>query len=163
MLTHYRYPVCLSFLSTDLPICSELETVATLYQKDESRFHLLMTEPSICDRTLLLADRQEQRLPWDATPRLLWLELSPYRVTLSMQGNGQFSYRHFWERGVYGLSRYWLQSSQFGQGDQLRLRNFTRNLTLEASPLPRLLRIDYELWSASLVLGHYVLMLEIRH
>ncbi len=42
MLTHHRRPVCLSLISTDLPILSTLETAATLYQKDLDRFHLLL-------------------------------------------------------------------------------------------------------------------------
>ncbi len=163
MLTHHRCPVCLSFISTDLPICLELETVATLYQKDQERFHILLTEPMVREQPLPANQRTELRLPWEATPRLLWMELSPYRAIMTMQGNGQFSYRHFWEQGVYGLSRYWLQSSHFSQDGQMRLRNFTRQLTFSKNPLPYYLRIDYELWSDTLRLGHYVLSLEIDH
>ncbi|MCC5626216.1 hypothetical protein LC574_35190, partial [Nostoc sp. CHAB 5715] len=47
MLTHHRKPVCLSLISTDLPIWSVVETAATLYQKDTDRFHLLLTAPPL--------------------------------------------------------------------------------------------------------------------
>jgi hypothetical protein len=40
MLTHHRLPVCLSLISTDLPILSTIETAATLYQQEQGRFHL---------------------------------------------------------------------------------------------------------------------------
>jgi len=163
MLTHHRRPVCLSFIATDLPICCELETVATIYQKDQQRFHLLLTEPSIRDRSLSEPTAPHLHLPFMVTPRLLWLEFSPYRATLTMQGNGRFSYRHFWEQGVYGLSRYWLQGENPVRGGQIRLRNYTRTLSLEGKPLPDFLRIDYELWAENLRLGHYVLSLEIHH
>ena len=96
------------------------------------------------------------------SPRLLWLEISPYRVIMTMQGNGRFSYRHFWEQGVYGLSRYWLQSDLSGGSGQMRLRNFTRNLKLEGQALPHRLRIEYELWSEKVQLGAYVMNLEIE-
>jgi hypothetical protein len=93
----------------------------------------------------------------------LWLEISPYRVIMTMQGNGKSSYRHFWEQGVYGLSRYWLQDERVSSYDQLRLRNFTRSLELAANPLPEHLRVEYELWTNQLCLGRYVLNLEIQH
>ena len=47
MLTHHRKPVCLSLISTDLPIWSVVETAGTLYQKDTDRFHLLLTAPPL--------------------------------------------------------------------------------------------------------------------
>ena len=50
-----------------------------------------------------------------------------------MQGQGQFSYRHLWRRGLYGTSRYWLQDEAGLQSGQFQLRNFTRSLTLERS------------------------------
>jgi hypothetical protein len=159
MLTHHRCPVCLSFISTDFPICIELETIATLYQKDQERFHLLLTEPPVRDR---FADDTPTD-PFNQTPRLLWLEFSPYRVTMTMQGNGSYSYRHLLERGVYGLSRYWLHSDEPEENRQLCLRNYTRNLLLESNPLPEYLRIEYELWSERVSLGHYVLNLEMQH
>jgi hypothetical protein len=172
MLTHHRKPVCLSFVSTDLPIWSVVEAAATLYQKDQERFHLLLTEPMIQDQAIAveradapasgLGTPGHETLPPIPAPRLLWLEISPYRVIMTMQGNGRFSYRHFWEQGVYGVSRYWLQSDLLSGSGQMRLRNFTRSLKLEGDALPHRLRIEYELWSEKVQLGAYVLNLEIE-
>ena len=85
MLTQHRIPVCLSLLSFDLPVWSVVETDATLYQKDSDHFHLLLTEP------LVVMDewQGEAEILVPPTPRLLWLELSPNRVIMTMQGNGQ--------------------------------------------------------------------------
>jgi hypothetical protein len=141
--------------------------MATLYQKAPEQFHLLLTEPRINDFTSQLSQAGSAGAiaapPATATPRLLWLEISPSRLVMTMQGNGKFSYRHFWERGIYGLSRYWLQSSDTGANNQLQLRNFTRHLRLDGRPLPRFLQLEYELWTGSLQLGSYVLQLEIDH
>jgi len=162
MLTHHRKPVFLSLVSTDFPIWSVVETAATLYQKDRDRFHLLLTEPAI--------EEQEPAYPvasasgsTAASPRLLWLEISPVRVIMTMQGNGKLSYRHLWERGIYGLSRYWLNNELSNGNGQIRLRNYTLSLTLEGRPLPEHLRLEYELWSEKVQLGHYILSLEIHH
>lgn len=163
MLTHHRKPVSLSLVSTDLPIWSVVETSATLYQKDKDRFHLLLTEPAICESTHNYGHPEVATLPKAATTRLLWLEFSPYRAIMTMQGNGLYSYRHLWERGMYGLSRYWLQSQSIGRNDQMRLRNFTRSLSLIGKPLPEHLRVEYELWSEKVQLGRYILNLEIHH
>lgn len=163
MLTQHRHPVCLSLMSYDLPLWSVVEAEATLYQKDAERFHLLMTEPLVQEGEAIaenLADAASSNLI-PATPRLLWLELSPYRVTMTMQGNGKFSYRHFWEQGVYGVSRYWLQNDTALQ-DSLRLRNFTRSLTLSGRSMPKQLRVEYELWTHQLQVGRYVLNLDIQ-
>ncbi len=164
MLTHQRKPVSLSLVSTDLPLWSVVETAGTLYQKDSDRFHLLLHEPAIVDRTFP-DDSSEQIsiLPTATKPRLLWLEVSPYRVVMTMQGNGKYSYRHAWERGMYGLSRYWLQGDSLATPEQLRLRNFTRQLTLTGKPEPGHLRLEYELWSEKVQLGRYILNLEIHH
>jgi len=83
---------------------------------------------------------------------------------MTMQGNGSISYRHFWEQGVYGISRYWLRShsDDLGISDQMRLRNYTRHLKLISDPQPRHLRVEYELWTENLQLGHYVLNLEMQ-
>ncbi|HEY9639816.1 MAG TPA: hypothetical protein V6C57_04995, partial [Coleofasciculaceae cyanobacterium] len=149
MLTQHHRPVCLSLTSFDLPVWSILETNATLYQKDDDRFHLLLTEPLVQD----VQPFSQHIAAWETalngnlkTPRLLWLEISPYRVIMTMQGNGKFSYRHFWEQGVYGVSRYWLQPEAFTRNEQIRLRNYTRSLILRRSTLPDHLRIEYELW-----------------
>jgi hypothetical protein len=82
---------------------------------------------------------------------------------MTMQGGGKLSYRHFWERGVYGVSRYWLQSDELMGYESFRLRNYTRNLYIKGHPLPTNLRLEYELWTETLCLGKYVLSLEIEH
>ncbi|AFY76656.1 hypothetical protein Ple7327_1262 [Pleurocapsa sp. PCC 7327] len=153
MLTHHRRPICLSLFSTDLPICSTIEAAATLYQKDRQRFHLLFYQldlPQPVDRSL-------------ENGRLLWLEISPYRAIMTMQGKDRLAYRHYWEQGIYGISRYWFNGSGDRDGQSFRLRNYTRSLQLEGSPLPTHLRVEYELWSQNVRLGHYVLHLEIYH
>lgn len=160
MLTQHHTPVCLSVAAYDLPLWSIVETNATLYQREPERFHLLLTEPLIQD---IQDPGQGPQLLNDApTPRLLWLEISPYRVIMTMQGNGRFSYRHFWERGVYGLSRYWLQTNDVTENNQIRLRNFTRSLFLKGNKLPRHVRVEYELWSNQVQIGHYVMNVEIH-
>lgn len=164
MQPHHRKPVCLLLTSTDLPVWSGIETVGTLEQKDHERFHLLMTEPGVPDREYLVGSHDVTTAPSLTTPRLLWLEFSPYQVALTMQGQGQFGYRHVWRQGLYGSSRYSLQSDTTTPEDgHFQLRNFTRSLTLEARPLPTFLRVEYELWTANMLLGHYVLNLDIRH
>jgi hypothetical protein len=160
MLTQHRIPVCLSLLSFDLPVWSVVETDATLYQKDAEHFHLLLTEPLVQDGERDEGQNEGRSLP--ITPRLLWLELSPYRVIMTMQGNGRFSYRHYWEQGVYGVSRYWLQGASLKRQDQFQLRNYTRGLKLEGTGLPRHLRVEYELWSNKVQVGHYVMNVEIH-
>lgn len=173
MLTHQRKPVCLSLISTDLPVSSVVETAGTLYQKDRERFHLLLTSPSLQNlekkQSSKLEEKQENQSDLEhntaipSTPRLLWLEISPYRVIATMQGNGQLSYRHFWEKGVYGISRYWLPTESLQPQQPIRLRNFTKSLILSGHPLPERLRVEYELWTGKLQLGSYILRLEIQH
>ncbi|BAZ04574.1 hypothetical protein [Calothrix sp. NIES-3974] len=159
MLTHHRKPVCLSLISTDLPVLSVVETSATLYQKDCDRFHLLLTAPSpSCEPT----PPPPIKLSNSFGPRILWLEISPYRVIMTMQGNGQLCYRHFWEQGIYGVSRYWLPTESIQPHEPIRLRNFTRSLSLNGHPLPEHLRVEYELWTGKIQLGSYVLSLEIE-
>jgi hypothetical protein len=179
MLAYHHRPACLSLISTDLPILSSFETAATLYEKDRQKFHILLDQP------VVPISPAEAELnggnPPSPAKSLLWLELSPYRAIMTMQGNGNSSYRHFWEQGVYGVSRYWLHNnSATDNGTEndtenspkndtenganvsfLRLRNFTRSLTLKSKHLPEHLRVEYELWSDKLQLGHYVLHLEI--
>jgi hypothetical protein len=176
MLTQHHTPVSLSLAAYDLPLWSIVETNATLYQREPDRFHLLLTEPLVQDQgnsdPAHLPQTQPDRenlanepfvITDMPTPRLLWLEISPYRVIMTMQGNGKFSYRHFWERGVYGLSRYWLQNSSITDNYQIRLRNFTRSLYLKGKTLPSHLRVEYELWTHDLQVGHYVMNVEIQH
>jgi hypothetical protein len=159
MQTHHT-PVCLSVTAYDLPLWSIVETNATLYQREPERFHLLLTEPLIQD--FQAETGKASPTVTAATPRLLWLEISPYRVIMTMQGNGNFSYRHFWEQGVYGLSRYWLQGNDVVENNQIRLRNFTRSLYLKGKPLPNHLRVEYELWTNQVQIGHYVMNVEIQ-
>lgn len=162
MLTYPRQPISLSLTSTDLCFDSYLETAATLYQKTSDSFHLLLTEPTLPEDHLSYprADRlEEPEVSPLQQPRLLWLEISPYRLILTMQSNGRSSYRHWFERGVYGMSRYWLQDAELAQGGQMRLRNYTRTLVLEGSPIPQRLEVEYELWANRVSLGSYQLNL----
>ncbi|MDZ7956353.1 MAG: hypothetical protein RMY34_00325 [Aulosira sp. DedQUE10] len=168
MLTHHRKPVCLSLISTDLPVWSVVETAGTLYQKDTDRFHLLLTAPPLitCELTSSLSPEDtlpQKRSNVPSSPRILWLEISPYRVIMTMQGNAQVSYRHFWEQGVYGISRYWLPTESWQPNEPIRLRNFTNDMVLSGNPLPEHLRIEYELWAEKVQLGRYILNLEIKH
>ena len=169
MLTHRRKPVSLSLISYDLPVWSLVETAGTLYQKGQNRFHLLLKEPVICEpdrKDVKEADARENLLPMKEakeSSRLVWLEFSPYRATMTMQGNGKLGYRHLWERGMYGISRYWLQSDLSPENNQIRLRNYTRNLTVTGEKLPEHFRLEYELWAEKVRFGRYVLNLEIHH
>lgn len=169
MLTHHRKPVCLSLVSTDLPVWSVLETAATLYQKNSEQFHLLLSAPSLKSSSEVIPTPRETfatekvNTIANSGPRILWLEISPYRVTMTMQGNAQLSYRHFWERGVYGMSRYWLPIDSLQPSQPIRLRNFTRAMTLSRHTLPEHLRLEYELWAGKVQLGCYILNLEIKH
>ena len=172
MLTHQRKPVCLSIVSTDLPTCFVVETSATLYQKDRERFDVLLSEPCLQEHhTRTTANDLPGEIASDTTTvqtgnsaRLMWLEVSPYRTIMTMQDRGTFSYRHLWERGMYGISRYWLRSDNPMEPlHQMRLRNYTRSLTLSGRPYPDRLRLEYELWSEKVRLGQYVLNLEIHH
>jgi hypothetical protein len=155
MLTHHRKSVLLSLISTDLPVSYLVKTAATLEQKDNERFNLLLTQS--------LVPEQPTRVTTAKDPCLLWLEISPYRVTMTMQAIAQLNYRHFWEPGVYGTSRYWLNNQSLPENNQLHLRNFTRRLTLVGRPLPQQLRVEYELWSEKVQMGNYILNLEIQH
>lgn len=163
MLTQLRRPVCLSLSSADSLFISEIETVATLYQKDCDRYHLVLTEPLVTEDKSLFPDLNVSSATSVPTPRLLWLEFSPYRVTLTMQGNGQYSFRHSFEPGVYGTSRFWLQDESLEPHTHMLLRNFTRILHMKGSPLPRFLVLEYELWAHHLKLGEYRMDLEIHH
>ncbi|PIG93354.1 hypothetical protein [Gloeocapsopsis sp. IPPAS B-1203] len=151
MLTRYRQPVSLSLISTDLPLRYVVQTAATLEQKDRESFHLLISEPS------------KKTLHPSASSSLLWFEISPDRVIMTRQAENQVCYRHFWEHGVYGTSRYWLGNGFFqGSENMLQLRNFTKQLTLVSHPLPQQLQIEYELWS-QVQLGRYILKLKMHH
>ncbi|MGB3241122.1 MAG: hypothetical protein WBB29_22750 [Geitlerinemataceae cyanobacterium] len=163
MLTHQRKPVSLSLISTDLPIWSVVETSATLYQKDRERFDVLLNEPSLRECQTHLSDNESATVQTENSSRLIWLEISPYRTIITMQERGSLSYRHLLERGMYGISRYWLRSDNPQEPlQQIRLRNYTRNLTLVSRPFLQHLRLEYELWTGKVRLGRYVLNLEIH-
>lgn len=161
MLAHNCNTVYLSLLSTDLPLWHIIESKASLYQKDRDKFHLLLNQERSSSSSAMTKHEQEAITMKNAQKQLLWLEISPYRVILTMQSQGKLSYRHFWEKGVYGTSRYWLNDDSPEKSGSLRLRNFTRYLKLEGEPMPTSLQIEYELWSAKLQLGSYVLHLDI--
>ncbi|MDJ0582826.1 hypothetical protein [Crocosphaera sp.] len=153
----YHHPVSLSLMSTDLPLDCTLETSGTLYQKDRFRFDLLVNQPEIPQSVA----QEETTSTVETARHTLWLEISPARVIMSLQGSGRFCYRHFWEPGIYGLSRYWLNDSGGEIDNAFRLRNYTRRLQLEGETLPEYLRIEYELWSGQVQLGNYILNLEV--
>ena len=153
MLVNRYQTVYLSLISTDLPVWDVIEAKASLYQKDRERFHLLL---------------ERQNLPCSALNNnsskqgLFWLEISPYRVMMTMQSNSKLSYRHFWERGIYGVSRYCLNSSPDRPSKSFRLHNFTRYLMVENDPFLKNVRIEYEMWSRQVHLGSYVLNLDMQ-
>ena len=159
MLTHHRRPVSLALISTDLPILSTIETSATLYQKDHLQFHLVLDQ---LDNLKSGSDQPSNSIIGTAK-QVLWLEISPSRVIMTLQGKKHFCYRHFWETGIYGLSRYWLNDNGGELTDAFRLRNYTRSLCLEGEILPESLRVEYELWSGRVQMGNYILHLEVHH
>jgi hypothetical protein len=158
MLTQQRRTVLLSLTAMDLAIAAEVEAIATVVQNDATHFHLLLPEAVVKD----FCPVPEVAQSWQNTVRLLWLELSPSRVAMTMQGAGQFSYRHAWTRGLYGSSQYWLHSDTAPLNQTLQLRNYTRSLALHCQALPQQLYIDYELWAGPLRLGRYALNLEVE-
>ncbi len=158
MLTHHRRPVSLSLISTDLPILATVETSATLYKKDQNWFHLLINQPPLMTENIIETPETEKKLN-----QLLWLEISAYRVIMTMQGKDNIAYRHFWEQGVFGVTRFWLNAESPEQSYSFRLRNYTRSLKVLGETLPEYLRVEYELWCDKLQLGHYVLHVEIHH
>ena len=156
MLVNRYQNVYLSFVSTDLPVWNIIEATASLYQKDQERFHLLLNQQNLPHTPDL-----DREIPEENQQGLFWLEISPYRVMMTMQSNSQVSYRHFWENGVYGVSRYCWNSQSPENSSSIRLRNFTRYLRLQGSPFPKNLQIQYELWSDKVKMGSYVLHLDI--
>lgn len=162
MLAHNYNKVYLSVLSTDLPLWHIIESKACLYQKDRDKFHLLLKQKSSPSSASTRDNKEDESIATNfAQKELLWLEISPYRVIMTMQSQGKLSYRHFWEKGVYGTSRYWLNDYPSKKSGSLRLRNFTRYLKLDGQPMPTSLQIEYELWSAKQQLGFYILHLDI--
>jgi hypothetical protein len=183
MLTHRRLPASFSVVSLDLPVRSAFETIVTLYQRAPQRFHVLIdvpasafdypdisaVPPTASRNTNLSPDSMRSPSPAiEAQSRLLWLEISPTRAIFTSQSKTGLSYRHMWERGTYGISRYWLNNPELANpqettdSNRMRLRNFTRSLDLTGRDHPEHLRLEYELWSQQLKFGTYVLDLDIR-
>ncbi len=163
MLTEHRKPVCLSLVSTDLPVLSVVDAAARLSQKDSNRFHLVLTAPPNKSSQEAIASGTALEAIAPTSPRTWWLEISPNRVIMTMQGNAQLNYRHIWKQGVSGSSRYWLPTESSSPNKPITLRNFTNILVLDGHPLPRNLRVEYELWAEKVQLGRYILNLEIQH
>lgn len=156
MLSRHRHPVSLSWTATNLPLQADFDTFATLYPKDRDRFHLFLRIPPAPTPSAA------EKTPLATASGLLWLEIAPHRVVLTLQGRDGQGYRHFWERGVYGKSRYWVQDAKLQQNSVLSLQNFTRSLYLHQISEPRFLHIEYELWTDKLALGCYQLDLDIH-
>lgn len=163
MITEYR-SVSFSYLSTNLSLLAHLESIATVYQRQKGTYHLVLAD---VDFGIVDEFSREDNLFSSSTSKaknLIWLEISPYRVIMTQQNQQGLNYRHFWEKGVYGISRYWLNNNIDNEikQDAMQLRNFTRNLTVKGSSIPEAIRIEYELWTNELNLGHYILHLEIK-
>ena len=155
MLINRHRTVCLSFISTDFPVWNVIETSATLDRRDKEKFHLLLDGQDL-PHSVFDSDRGK------CYQGLFWLEITPYRVVLTMQSDNKLSYRHFWEKGIYGVSRYCLNSSA-EQPSILQFRNFTRYLKVEQDDCLRNVRIEYEMWSDKLKLGSYILHLDVAN
>jgi hypothetical protein len=154
MLVNRHQTVYLSFISTDLPVWNVIEATASLYQKERERFHLLLHQQNL-PHSVSIGEQEK------FNQGLFWLEITPYRVMLTMQSNNRLSYRHFWEKGIYGVSRYCLNTNSDEPSKSLRFRNFTRYLKVEQDIYPTNVRIEYEMWSDQLQLGSYILHLEL--
>lgn len=156
MLINRSQTVSLSFVSTDLPIWNTITAQAQMFQKDEERFHLLLDRQTLPHSAITMDGSQPE-----FQQGVFWLDISPYRIVMTMQSNGKLSYRHFWEQGIYGRSRYCLNTDLSQPARSIQFQNFTRYLQVENSPFPRSVRIEYELWSAKIRLGSYLMHLEI--
>lgn len=155
MLANCHQTVHLSFISTDLPFWNTIETKASMFQHDRERFHLLLNQQNLPQSVVAEAESDKVQ------QGILWLDISPYQVSMTMQSNGRLSYRQVWERGIYGVSRYCLNTASNLPSQSLILRNFTRSLQVNNDPFPRIVRIEYEMWSDKLHLGSYILHLSI--
>ena len=154
MLINRHQIVYLSFISTDLPVWNTIEAAASLYQKSAEKFHLLLNQQNLPQS--IFSDDQEK---FDRG--LFWLEITPYRVMLTMQSNNKLSYRHFWEKGIYGVSRYCFNGNLDEPSKSIRFSNFTRHLKVEQDVYPKNVRIEYEMWSEKVQLGSYILHLDL--
>ncbi len=162
MLTYHHRSASLCLISTDLPMVSSFETAATVYQKDQEKFHILLREPKSPQSVVESDIKPENTCKFlGSKTRLVWLEIYPKRVVMTVQSNDKLNYRHCWSLGVHSISRYWLNGKSHPQNKSLHLQNFTKSLTLEGNCFPQNLRIEYQLWSDQVSLGNYVLHLEI--
>jgi hypothetical protein len=161
MLTYHRKLVYLSLTSIDLPIETKMESTAFLYQKDREKFHLLLRQQNESQSNSKIEDNLNSKPP--DRKQLIWLELSPSKIVMTMQGKEKLSYRHFWQESLNGVSRYSLNGDSSDPTMSFRLRNFTRSLYLETNPLPKKLKVEYELWTEKVQLGVYLLQLDIHH
>ncbi len=163
MITEYR-SISLCYLSTNLSLLAHLETIATVYQRKQDSYHLVLSDVDFGAVHNYSSANQLNLTSTIKTKNLIWLEISPYRVIMTQQNQQELNYRHFWEKGVYGISQYWLNQKPNYQPSQnkIKLRNFTRDLTVTGRTMPESVRIEYELWTNKLNLGNYILHLEIK-
>lgn len=165
MLTEHR-SISLSYISTNLEILAHLDAIATVYQRNNDKFHVIINNTDFGGEVDSIQTDIVKNPHSHNSKNLMWLEVSPYRVIMTQQNRNSVNYRHFWERGVYGKSRYWINGDTDANNQQncLHLRNFTRSLTLTKTNKsnPKSLRIEYELWSNHLNLGNYILHLEVN-
>jgi len=137
MLSRRSAPVALSWSALDLPWDASAAGVGTIYDRGSQQFHLLLHEEAVNT----------------SGSRLLWLEVLPQRLTLTMQGDGQSHFRHLFKPGATGSSHFWV-------GEQrLDVANFTRALRIDyasrTSKIPRQVYLEYELWLSHQRLGVY--------
>lgn len=159
MLVNRYQTVYLSFIATDLPIWNVIEATAHLYQQEPGKFYLLLHQSN----SNINQTQAEVRFSRHQKPKqeLFWLEIAPNQIMLTMQSNSHLSYRHFWEQGASGISRYYLNQKCDRPSQSLRFRNFTRYLKVECDPFPRNIRLEYELWSKKIQLGSYIVHVDI--
>ena len=155
MLINRHQTVHLSLISTDVPLWHTIQTEGSMFQKEQEVFHLVLNQQNL-PHSLSSPAEQSQ-----LCQGVFWLEISPYRVIMTMQSNANLSYRHFWEQGVYGISRYCLSTGLDQPSQAITFRNFTRYLKVDSNPFPHNVRLEYEMWSGKTNLGSYILHLAI--
>ncbi|MEO1131767.1 MAG: hypothetical protein AAFX40_03570 [Cyanobacteria bacterium J06639_1] len=152
MLVRLKAPVTLSW-SNDSTVLHSLEAAAgTLYRRRPGHFNLVLAEPAVNTHA--------------TTPRLLWLNIAPQGLTITMQGDGACSYRHALKLHQASTSTYWLQ----GMG-KLQFCNYTSDLVVQYRAMPqssdRLLpvpinvRAQYKLRTGKDQFSHYCIDLAI--
>jgi len=157
MLALHR-SVCLYLLSTDLGICSKINTSATLYPREQEVFHLFIEGVDFPTSRL-----KEEKTSPQGQKGVIWLEISSSRMVMTMQGQGNYSYRHHWEKGRPSRSYFWFNTQDGQEKHSFRVANFTQRLLLQGNTLPKLVHLDYELGLKPVLLGKYSLSLEIYH